>query len=82
MSIKKEELLPQTFDINVLDTDTLFDNSPPMGTDECTCSRCGEVINETPIRAWPKEDVDRIGYEYRFHQKCILDELNNIVKNN
>lgn len=65
--------------ITVLQTDTVFYDSPDSGDDTCLCSRCLSVIaeEEVPLRVWPTDanddgwDPDALdGTEYRYCRKC------------
>ncbi len=53
--------------IKILQTDTKFYDSPDAGDPACLCSRCGEAIEEAPIRAFPESGE----YEYRYHPACL-----------
>jgi hypothetical protein len=55
-------------EIQILDTDQEFTDSPDTGWPECTCSRCGNMIKESemPLRCF---DPDR-NTEYRFCEPC------------
>jgi hypothetical protein len=56
--------------ITLLETDTLFDDSPDAGDPECLCSRCLKQIPEKDspiIRMWP----DGENKEYRYCRKCM-----------
>lgn len=56
-------------------SDLPFRNSPPAGDLDCTCSRCGEIIQsfEMPIRIYTTNElgyVDSKSLEYRFCESC------------
>lgn len=53
--------------LTILQTDTKFYDSPDAGDPACLCSRCGKVIDEAPIRAFPENGE----YEYRYHPACL-----------
>lgn len=54
--------------IEIWSTDTEFKDSPDTGWPECTCSRCGEMIEdgEMPLRCY-NEDRNT---EYRYCEDC------------
>ena len=53
----------------ILESDTLFGDSPDAGMTECFCSRCGKQIaeDEVPLRAFVDEGKKG---EYRYCENC------------
>jgi hypothetical protein len=56
--------------IQNLPTDAAFTNSPDAGDLNCSCSRCGKLIDKDtiPIRIWTDHDKK----EYRYHPDCVF----------
>jgi hypothetical protein len=62
--------------LQLLETDTLFKDSPDAGSKACICSRCGAMIqqHEMAIRCWTtnkKGKVDKNSQEYRYCELCM-----------
>lgn len=59
--------------IQVLATDKLFSDSPGAGMEDCTCSRCGGMIQEEelPYRVFVRSREGKPPTnEYRYCEKC------------
>lgn len=64
--------------MKIIEQDTAFYNSPDSGMSECTCSRCGNIIqeDECPVRCWTTNDQDEVdenSMEYRYCEKCMTE---------
>jgi hypothetical protein len=62
--------------MDILESDTVFTDSPDTGDAKCLCSRCGKLIpgSEPAIRCWPDHEGERVQFEYRFHISCLQVE--------